>query len=34
MDPWFDLKEGQMVGKVRASLPKGTKIYVALVPAL
>jgi hypothetical protein len=33
MDPWFDLREGVMVGKVRASLPKGTKIYVALLPA-
>ncbi|WP_411851323.1 hypothetical protein ACLB90_01645 [Stenotrophomonas sp. LGBM10] len=32
MDPWFDLKKGVMEGKLRASLPRGTKIFVALIP--
>ncbi len=32
MDPWVDLKEGELKGKWRQGLPKGTKVYVALIP--
>ncbi|CAD0363543.1 hypothetical protein CFBP498_48930 (plasmid) [Xanthomonas hortorum pv. vitians] len=32
MDPWFDLKDGVMEAQLRAELPKGTKLVVALIP--
>lgn len=32
MDPWFDLKQDKLEAKWRPALPKGTQVYVALIP--